>query len=459
MRINLAALGISAIGLPLFLVFACVPKVRPDPISGGGAGGAGGSGLGGSVAEGPATGVGGSGGSAPMGSCSKVGQPFIVLGDNELGDTPKLDKKVYLVPDPGQRAKVHVVVTDNGMNRVLVRTVIDDQSPLGNYSQYGGLGGPSFRLAGAQVVAGHLVLRGTNGNSVAELAFPVDPDNGVKPDGVLQPLPTPIECLQGGHPGKVAFAVGSPAPLYLVTCLPDDPTMTGGILFAGDGLEMPTAIAVKDQSAPALSPGLYTYENSTHLAIFGGDNNKGTFFSYGATADLLGALQPIKLTPNGATLEGVFAMVPLPADDGVTLFSAFFDTSVGKGQFLAGPTPVKDYASFAKIPPGGSVPIQDIAALVDVAPIFAPTWDPAGIYGGGASTDGATARLYWFTRDGKPRVFGQAIYTSPGPTILAANAATLGLLYTLIVWTERDDRVTPPRYSVKGQKLICQVKS
>jgi hypothetical protein len=458
MRINLAALGIFAVGLPLFVVFACTPIVRPDPISSGGSGGSGGGGLGGNVAEGPTTGVGGGGGAVPMGSCSKAGQAFTILGDTELDGTPKLDDHLYLVPDPGARAKVHVVITDNGMNRVLVRTVIDDQSPVGNFAQFGGVGGPSFRLAGARVLGDHLVLRGTNGNNVAELAFPVDPNKGVGVDGVVQPLPTPIECLQGGHPGKIAFALGSAAPLYLVTCLPDDPANTIGALFAGDGTAMPTPIAMKDQTSPVMSPGLYTYENGTHLVVFGGDS-KSTFFSYGATVDQLSALQPIKLTPNGATLEGVFAMVPLPGDDGVTLFSAFFDTSVGKGKFLAGPTFAKDYATLAKIPPGGSAPIQDIAALADVAPIFFPTWDPTGIYGGGASTDGATARLYWFTRDGKPRVFGQAIYTSPGPTILAANAATLGMLNTLIVWTEQDNSVNPPKYSVKGQKLICQIKS
>jgi hypothetical protein len=461
MRINLAALGIPAIGLPLLLVFACAPKVRPDPISSGGAGGSGGSGLGGlggSVAEGSVTGAGGGGGSAPMGSCSKAGQIFTILGDAELDGTPKLDDKLYLVPDPGMRSKVHVVLTDNGMNRVLVRTVIDDQSPLGNFSQYGGIGAPSFRLAGARVGNNNLILRGTNGNNVAALVFPVDPDKGVKVDGVVQPLPTPIECLQGGHPGKVAFALGSAPPLYLVTCLPDDPAITTGALFAGDGTGMPTQIAIKDQSAPEMSPGLYSYENGVHLAFFGGDS-KSTFFSYGATVDLLGALQPIQLTPGGATLQGVFAMVPLPADNGITLISAFFDTAVGKGQFLAGPTLAKDYATLAKVPPGGSAPIQDIAALADVAPIFFPTWDPTGIYGGGASTDGATARVYWFTRDGKPRVFGQTIYTSPGSTILTASAATLGTLNTLVVWTERDDSANPPKYSVKGQKLICQVKS
>ncbi len=460
MRTNLVALGLSAIGLPL-LIFACSPIVRPDPIGGGGSGGSSSSGPGGSLAEGSAstsTGAGGGGGSAPMGSCSKAGQPFIILGDAELDGTPKLDDKLYLIPDPGQRAKVHVVVGDNGMNRVLVRSVIDDQAPVGNFSQYGAVGAPSFRMAGARVVAGHLVLRGTNGNNVAELAFPVDPDKGVKVDGVLQPLPTPIECLQGGHPGKVAFAQGSAQPLYLVTCLPDDPTLTIGALFAGDGTAMPTEIALKDQSAPELSPALYTHESGTLLAVFGGDTT-GPYFSHGATVDTLGALQPLRLTQTVAALQDVFAMVPLPGDDGVTLLTAFFDTTVGKGQFLAGPTLAKDYANLAKVPPGGLVPVQSLATLADVAPIFFPTWDPSGIFGGGASTDGATARLYWFSRDGKPRVFGQAIYTSPGPTVVTANAAPLGNLNTLIVWTERDDSANPPKYTVKGQKLICQVKS
>jgi hypothetical protein len=458
MRINLPALGIVAVGLPLLVVFACTPTVRPDPISSGGSGGSGAGGAGGAMVGIGASGVGGGGGAVPMGSCSKAGQAFTILGDTELDGTPKLSDKLYLVPDPGARAKVHVIVADNGMNRLLVRTVVDDSTPLGNFARYGSVGGPSFQSSGGRIVADHLVLRGTNGNYVATLTFADDPDKGVGVDGAWKALPTPNECLQGGHPGKVVFAQGSAPPRYLVTCLPGDPAVTTGTLFVGDGTAMPAQIAVKDQSAPEMAPALYTYENGTHLVVFGGDN-KATFFSYGATSDALGALQPLKLTPNGATLEGVFAMVPLPNDDGVTLISAFFDSTVGKGQFLAGPILAKDYASLAKVPPGGIAPIQDIATLADVAPIFFPTWDPTGIFGGGASTDGATARLYWFTRDGKPRVFGQTIYTSPGPTILTANVAQLGNLNTLIVWTERDDTTMPPKYSVKGQKLICQVKS
>ncbi|MEP7126047.1 MAG: hypothetical protein ABJE95_34260 [Byssovorax sp.] len=465
MRINVPALAISAIALPLLLVFACTPKVRPDPSGSGGAatgttgsglGGLGG--LGGSIAEGVGGFGGGLGGSAPMGTCTKAGQTFTIFGDAELTGTPKLGDKLYLVPDAEKRAMVHVVLEDNGMNRVLVRTVIDDPSPLGNFAQYGSVGGPSFRLSGARAVPGELLLRGALNSSVAELAYIVDPDKGVGVDGAGKPLPTPVECTQGGHIGKVVFANGSDQPLYLVTCIPDDPLITTGVVYASNTSGALTQIAMKEQSAPELSPALYTYENGTHLVVYGGDKTS-TFFSYGATADLLGALQPLKLTPNGATLEGVFAMVPLPADQGVTLIAAFFDSSVGKGKFLAGSILGKDYASLAKIPPGGIAPIQDIATLADVAPIFSPTWDPTSIYGGGASTDGATARLYWFTRGGKPRVFGQTIYASPGPTILTANAATLGTLNTLFVWTEEDDSIAPPKYTVKGQKLICQVKS
>lgn len=462
MRINLAALGIPAIGLPLLLllVFACVPKVRPDPISTGG-GGAGGAGTMATSAGGSTTAVSasssGTGGGSPLGDCTKGGPVFTILGDAELTGTPGLSDRLYLIPDTtGKHAMVHVVLEDNGMNRVLLRTVIDSQSPLGNFSQYGAVGTPSLRLNGAQVLADHLVLRGTFGNNLAEVAFAVDPDKGVSVDGALQYLPTPVECTQGGHPGKVSFAPGSAPPLYLFTCLPDDPAMPG-TLFTGDGTTS-NQLAVKDQVSPEMNPGLYAVENGVHLALFGGDK-AATYFSYGSTAAALGGLQPLQLTQTSAALQGVFAMVPLAGDDGVTLISGFFDTTVGKGQFLAGPTLAKDYGALGKIPPGGLVPIQDIAMLSDVAPIFFPTWDPTGIFGGGASTDGATARIYWFTRDGQPRVFGKVMYTSPGPTILTANAAPLGTLNTLIVWTEQDNSASPPKYSVKGQKLICQVKS
>ena len=89
---------------------------------------------------------------------------------------------------------VHVIIEDKGMNRVLVRSIIDDTLPLGNFAQKGAIGAPGFNLAGAQAVGGKLELRGTFGNDVATMTFNVDPDKGVGPDGIVQLLPTPIEC-------------------------------------------------------------------------------------------------------------------------------------------------------------------------------------------------------------------------------------------------------------------------
>ncbi len=449
---------LPALGFPL-LVLACTPVVRPDPISSGGAGGdASGVSATSAASTTGAGGSGGSGGAAPMGTCSKMaGPPFIILGDQELDGAASLGDKIYLIPDAGKRAMVHVIIEDGGMNRVLVRTLIDDPNPVRNYAQYGAVGQPGFRPTGGRALNGQLLVRGSYGNNVAQLAYTVDPDNGVGVDGMLQILPTPVECSQQGHPDKVVFAPGTNPPRYLVTCLPDAAGMPGA-LFAGDGTSAPTQLLIKDPSSPEMRPALYTYQNGTHLVIFGGDKG-GTFFSYGAKVDFLGGLQPLRLTPDVTTLSGVFATVPLPGDDGIAMISAFFDSSTGKGQFLAGPILASDYGSLAKIPPPGLVPIQNIPLIADVAPIFFPTWDPTGIYGAGASQDNASARFYWFTRDGKPLVFGQSIYTSTGPAILTANAAPLGDINKVVVWVERDDAATPPKYTVKGQKLICQIKS
>lgn len=452
---SISLAGLSALGLPLVLL-ACTPKERPDPT---GSGGSGATSAGPVTATGAvtSTGAGGSGGSPPMGSCTKAGPAFTIMGDTELTGTPKLDDRIYLVPDVAKRAMVHVVLEDNGMNRLLVRSIVDDPSPLGNFTQFAALNLPSFRPSGAQVVAGALHVRGSLGNDLSQLIFPLDPDKGVGIDGSQVNLPTPIECLQGGHPGKIVFAPGTTPPQYLVTCVEEAPG-TLARLFHGDGVGAPTKLLAKDPASPEMEPQLYTFEGGRHLVVFGGDKG-GSFFSQGLNPSLLGALQPLKLTPDPVALEGVFATVPLPADQGITLITAFFDTSVGKGKFLAGPVLAKDYATLAKIPAGNIAPIEVIAAIADVAPIFRPTWDMTGIFGGGASTDSASARFYWFTRDGKPLVFGQSIYTSPGPTILTANAAPLGDINKLVVWTERDDAAAPPKYTVKGQKLICQIKS
>ena len=454
MRTLLSLAGLSAVGLPLVL-FACAPVERTDPPGSGGSSGSGGSAAG--PTTGTSTGAGGSGGSVPVGSCTKAGQAFTVMGTTELDGTPQLDDKLYLVPDVANRAMVHVIIEDKGMNRLLVRSLVDAPSPLGNFTQFAGLNLPSFRPSGAKIIAGSLHVRGTLASDVSQLIFPLDPDNGVGIDGSLVNLPTPIECLQGGHPGKIVFAPGTSPPQYLVSCIEDPPGVMGR-LFHGDGVGAPTTLVAKEASAPEMAPQLYTFEGGNHLVIFGGDKG-GSFFSQGPGPSALGALQPLKLTAGPTALEGVFATVPLPADAGVTLIAAFFDATIGKGKFLTGPVLAKDYATLAKIPAGNIAPIEEISKVADVAPIFFPTWDATGIFGGGASTDSASARFYWFTRDGKPLVFGQSIYASPGPAILAANAASLGNLNKVVVWIERDDGASPPRFTVKGQKLICQIKS
>ena len=213
MRINLAALGIPAIGLPLLLLFACTPKVRPDPISTGG-GGAGGAGTLTTSAGGSTTAVSasssGTGGGSPMGDCTKGGPVFTILGDAELTGTPNLGDKLYLIPDTAEKnAMVHVVLEDNGMNRVLVRTVIDSATPLGNFTSYGAGGMPGFRVSGWLSLSGDLALRGSFGNNLALLGFKIDPFMGVGVDGALQYLPTPVECTQGGHPARSASRRGA----------------------------------------------------------------------------------------------------------------------------------------------------------------------------------------------------------------------------------------------------------
>jgi hypothetical protein len=454
MRILFSKAALAALGLPIVLL-ACTPKLRLDPIGAGGTGGA--AAVGATTTSGATTGGGGSGGSIPMGTCTKAGQPFTIMGDVELDGATKLDDKIYLVPDASKRAMVHVVIEDKGQNRVLVRSVIDDPSPLGNFAQHGAVGVPSFRPAAARVVAGQLAIRGINSLEVAQMTFALDPDNGVGPDGLVQALPTPSACTVGGHPGRVVFAPGIDQPRYVVTCVDDPPGMLARLYVSNDS-NTTDEIGGKDPASPAMQPALYAYENGIHLVIYGGDKG-GSFFSFNADDTQLLDLQPLKLTPGAAELEGVFAAVPLPADDGVTLITAFFDTTAGKGKFLAGPVLSKDYGTLAKIPAGNLAPIEAISTFADVAPIFRPTWDATGIFGGGASTDSASARFYWFTRDGKPLVFGQAIYTSPGPAILAGNAAPLGDINKLVVWIERDSAFTPPKDTVKGQKLVCQIKS
>jgi hypothetical protein len=241
---------------------------------------------------------------------------------------------------------------------------------------------------------------------------------------------------------------------------PQDPTDAGppvALLYSGDVTAMPTLIATDDPAAPVMQPDLYTYVDGTSLVTFTQDMS-GVFFSYGITPQDIAKIQPFKLTAAPGVAQGLFALPPLAGDTGVAIISAFFDKTTGKGQFWGGPVLSKDFGSLSQTPPPSLASIADVTVLADVAPIQNPTWDSAGIHGAGATQDKSSVRFSWFTRDGKPLVFAQPVYTAAGSTILVANAAPLGDFARLVVWIEQSAD-SPPQYVVKGQQLICQIKS
>lgn len=453
--------GLSALGLPIAFL-ACTPVVRPAPAGTGGSGGSGGTASMGSTTStggSTTTGAGGSGGAMPVGTCSKSGLPFDIVSASDLGAGAQLTDKIYLVPDLEKRAMVHVLVEDPGHDSVVVRTVFDDPSPLGALTLFNNGNTPGFRPQIGWAANGQLAIHGRAKYSLLRVDFPVDPDKGVGANGTPTGIQVPTECLQTGSIDRVAFARDGDVARYVMVC-PQDQADAGppvALLYSGDVTAMPTLIATDDPTAPVMQPDLYTFVDGTSLVTFT-QNMSGAFFSYGITPQDLAKVQPFKLTAAPGVAQGVFALPPLAGDTGVAVISAFFDKNTGKGQFWAGPLLTKDFGSLSQTPPPSLAPIAEVTVLADVAPIQNPTWDAAGIHGAGATQDKSSVRFSWFTRDGKPLVFAQPVYTATGSTILVAGAAPLGDFARLVVWIEQSAD-SPPQYVVKGQKLICQIKS
>jgi hypothetical protein len=450
--------GFAFLGLPL-LVLACTPKVRPpDPVGTGGAGGAPATGTT-TSSSGSSTGAGGGGGSSPIGSCTKSGVPFDIMGAADLPAGTQLANQIYLVPDLEKRAMVHVVVDDPGLERFLVRTVFDDTNPVGPLAVFSDGNLPGFHPQIGWAASGQLSLHGQAQYGLVRVDIPVDPDQGVGTNLAPAGIPVPVECSQTGHIARVAFARDGDAARYLMAC-PQDPGDAGpamALLYAGDTTAMPTLIATDDPGAPIMRPDLYTFVDGTSLVTFSLDS-AGNFFSYGITPQELAKLQPFKLTAAPSVAQGLFAIPPLAGDTGVAVLSAFFDKDTGKGQFWAGPVVTKDFGSLSQTPPPSLGSIAEAPVLAEVAPLQNPTWDATGIYTAGATQDKSAVRFSWLQRDGKPLVFAQQVYLATMTTVVVAGAAPLGDFTRLVVWIEQSAG-PPTQYLVRGQKLICQIKS
>ncbi len=451
--------GFAFLGLPL-LVLACTPKVRPpDPVGTGGAGGTAATGTT-TSSSGSSTGAGGGGGgSSPVGSCTKSGAAFDIMSAADLMAGSQLANQIYLVPDLGKRPMVHVVVDDPGLERFLVRTVFDDTNPLGPLAYFSDGNLPGFHPQIGWSANGQLSLHGPAQYGLVRVDIPVDPDQGVGTTTSPSGIQVPAGCTQTGHLTRVAFARDGDVARYLLACTqdPGDGGPAVSLLYAGDTTAMPTLIASDDPGAPLMHPDLYTYVDGTSLVTFSLDS-AGNFFSYGITPQDLAKLQPFKLTAAPSVAQGLFALPPLAGDTGVAVLSAFFDKDTGKGQFWAGPVLTKDFGTLSQTPPPSLGPIANVPVLADVAPLQGPTWDTAGIYAAGATQDKGSVRFSWLQRDGKPLVFAQQVYVATATTVVVAGAAPLGDFTRLVVWIEQSAD-SPATYLVRGQKLLCQIKS
>ncbi len=67
----------------------------------------------------------------------------------------------------------------------------------------------------------------------------------------------------------------------------------------------------------------------------------------------LATLQPISFSASAGESQAVLTMTPRTADDGVTIIGAHFNLNAGMGEYWAGSTRTKDYATLAQVPPPG----------------------------------------------------------------------------------------------------------
>lgn len=441
---------LSALGLPL-LVLACAPVSRTYESGSGGETS--------SSADSSSAGTGGSGGSggkALSASCTNEGTPFDILSEDELGNA-SLDSAILLVPDQENVAMVHVVLSDGAQSQVIVRTVVDDVKRLGNLSRFGNASTPPFSPRAAWGGGGRLHLEGVTSNRIEELNFSVDPTNGVLAGGKIDGYQMPTQCLQGGSPDQLAFAQDGEKARFVVVCRPN--VVTGPPpptrLFAGGWTGAPVEIAAGAPSAVVMRPNLYSFVGGKHLVFFTSSEGEG-FFSQGTTVTDLAEPQPFKLTTDPVARQGIFAVAPTTANDGIALIGAHFNTVTDKGQYWTGSALAKDYAALTQVPPPGLAPAQDISTIKEAVTPSPLGWNEQGLFSAGVTPDDTAVRLFWLDREGKPLVFGQAIYTTADTTLRGASSAPLGASATLVVWIERT-KATPSTYLVRGQRVVCKL--
>ena len=443
---------LSALGLPL-LVLACAPVSRTYGSGGGGA-----TSSSSADASSAATGgSGGSGGKALTASCTNEGTPFDILTKDELG-TASLDDSILLAPDQENVGMVHVILSDVGKNQIIVRTVVDDPKRLANLSYFGNASAPVFSPRAAWGGGGRLHIEGVASNAIQELNFNVDPTNGVAPDGKVDGYQTPIQCLQGGYTDQLAFAQDGEKARFVVVCRPNvvagPPPLTR--LFAGGWTGAPVQLAADVPDVTLMRPDLYAFVGGKHIVFF--TSMEGTtFFGQGTTVEELTTLQPLRFTTDPAARQGIFALAPTTASDGIALIGAHINPTTEMGQYWTGSALAKDYAALSQEPSPGFVAAQDIATVKEAVTPSPLGWNAQGAFSAGVVPDKKSVHMFWLTREGKSLIFGQEIYKSADTVVRGASAAPLGSSATLVVWVERTGTAAPYAYQVRGQRVSCKL--
>jgi hypothetical protein len=416
----------------------------------GGTGGSGGTGT-------TTTSTTGTGGSVPA-SCTPSGGFFDILNANDFG-TDEIDDKPLLVPGTADgRGQVHVLVRNRTSGTAVIRTIIDDPSPLGNTVNLFLPDGTSFDYAAGWVDTKGLHVAGVSGNvGLGQVDYPLTGSGGVGDVNSFNTYQTPSKCQGGGqsHIKDVRMSVVNGEVVYLMVCeTPTAPPDQALMLFTGGSNAPPTQLATGGDTEIRMHPSLITTVNGKLLAFFSDDFGP-VGVSYGTPSQIANPI-PFSFSAAAGVVSVAFGLTPLPSGDGVALFGANVDQNLTQGTLWSGALGPNELGGLGQTPPAGMNKILTAPDVTKFGGLSNPTYDANSIVTAGASIVLDAVYLSWFTRDAKPIVLEQQIVKSNGSnTIIAGAAAPLGQLLKLVVWIERDAS-SPPHYTVRGQKMLCK---
>ena len=388
-----------------------------------------------------------------------AGGLFALLNANDFG-TDDIDDNVLLVPGmAGGKGQAHLVVRNRTSHQIIIRTILDNPNPLGNIAHLGMPCGADYEVATGWADGMGLHLGGGASDvGLGEAFFPVDGCMGIEDTPSFSPIGTPSACMNPGHIGRLRMVERNGVLVYLVSCVTQGVPVPQSLslwLGAGDSPMPPEQLATGGPTDTLMNPDVMAIVNLNLLTFFNSDFGP-VAVSYGPQASDIASPFPFSLDATPSTQSFVFGTVPALAGDGVAILAATADLDKNTGALWAGALGPTELDTLGQTPPQGMKKILTAPDLTALGSLGKPTYDKDTFITAGPSIVMNGAFFSWFKRDTTPLVLQYPVVTSDGTfSILTAAAAPLGLT-KLVIWVERDG-ASPPHYTVRGRKLLCNM--